>query len=147
MKVRDEAYRYYFYFIQERMKIFWRRYEGSESGLTDDPILAKYKFTNVYCAQDRVSQYLIRHLISEKERQFSDVDNLLRIIVFKIFNNINTWEYLEYRLGEISIKTFVVDLIAALLDERIKAVAIFSPAYIMTGSHAKYNMYARKHEK
>src|SRR5215210_705381 len=128
MKVRDEAYGYYFYFIQERMKIFWRRFEGSESSLTDDPILGKHKFTNVYRAQDRVSQYLIRNVISEKERQFSDVDNLLRIIVFKIFNNINTWEYLERRLEEIAIKTFDVDLITGLLDERIKQVAIFSPA-------------------
>src|SRR4028119_138312 len=147
MEVRDETYRYYFYFIQERMNIFWRRYEGSENNLTDDSILAKYKFTNVYRAQDRVSQYLIRNVISEKEKGFSDVDNLLRIIVFKIFNNINTWEYLERRLGEISIETFDVDLITALLDEKIKRVAIFSTAYMMTGSHAKYNMYARKHEK
>jgi hypothetical protein len=146
MKVRDETYKYYFYFIQERMNIFWRRYEGADH-LTDDPILAKYKFTNVYRAQDRVSQYLIRHIILEKEHQYSDIDNLLRIIVFKIFNNINTWEYLERRLGEISIETFNVELITALLDERIKHVAIFSPAYMMTGSHAKYNMYARKHEK
>jgi hypothetical protein len=129
------------------MKIFWRRYEGLESNLTDDPILADYKFTNVYRAQDRVSQYLITNVISEKEREFCNVDNLLRIIVFKIFNNINTWEYLERRLEEISLKTFDVDLITALLDERIKQVAIFSPAYMMTGSHAKYNMYGRKHEK
>jgi hypothetical protein len=67
--------------------------------------------------------------------------------VFKIFNNINTWEYLESRVGDISIKTFDVDLITSLLDERIEQVAIFSPAYMMTGSHARYNMYARKHEK
>ena len=147
MKVRDEAYRYYFYFIQERMKIFWRRYVGAASSLTNDPILAKYKFTNVYRAQDRVSQYLIRHVILEKERQFSDIDNLLRIIVFKIFNNINTWKFLEGRLEEITIKTFDVDLITALLDQRIKGVAIFNPAYMMTGSHRQYNMYERKHEK
>jgi hypothetical protein len=147
MKVSDETYQYYFYFIQERMKIFWKRYEGSESNLTVDPILAKHKFTNVYRAQDRVSQYLIRRVITEKERQFSDIDNLLRILVFKIFNNINTWQYLESRLGEISIETFNVDSITALLDERIKHVPIFSPAYMMTGTHAKYNGYARKHEK
>ena len=108
MKVRDEPFRYYFYFIQERMKIFWRRYEGAEY-LTDDPILAKHKFTNVYRAQDRVSQYLIRHVIYEKEQQFSDVDNLLIIIIFEIFDNINTWEYFKHRLEEISIKTFDVD--------------------------------------
>ncbi|HEX8357101.1 MAG TPA: nucleotide kinase domain-containing protein [Segetibacter sp.] len=147
MKVRDEAYQYYFYFIRERMKIFWRRYEGAQSGLTDDPILARHKFTNVYRAQDRVSQYLIRQVITEKERQYSNVDNLLRIIICKIFNNINTWQYLEGRLGEICTKTFHVDRITALLDERIKQVPIFSPAYVMTGSHTAYNMYVRKHEK
>lgn len=147
MKVRDEVYQYYFYFIQERMNIFWRRYEGAETHLTNDPIFGMYKFTNVYRAQDRVSQYLIRHVISEKEHGFSGIDTLLRIIVFKIFNNINTWKYLEHRLGEISIETFDVDWITTLLDERIKQVAIFNPAYMMTGSHAKYNMYARKHEK
>jgi len=79
MKVRDETYQYYFFFIQERMNIFWRRYEGLETHLTDDPILAKHKFTNVYRALDRVSQYLIRNVITEKEYEFSDVDNLLEL--------------------------------------------------------------------
>ena len=58
----DDVLRYYFYFINERMKIFWRRCEGKAT-LTDDPILRKYKFTNVYRALDRVSQYLIRYVI------------------------------------------------------------------------------------
>ncbi|MEJ7679651.1 MAG: nucleotide kinase domain-containing protein [Segetibacter sp.] len=147
MKVRDEAFQYYFYFIQERMKIFWKRYEGCGKKLTNDPILAKHKFTNVYRAQDRVSQYLIRNVISEKEEQFTDVDVLLRIIVFKIFNNIQTWEFLESKLGEITVKTFNVHIITQLLNERIKQVPIFSAAYMMTGTHEKYKMYDRKHEK
>ncbi|MEJ7694532.1 nucleotide kinase domain-containing protein [Daejeonella sp.] len=147
MKVRDEAFQYYFYFIQERMKIFWKRYEVVEKKLTNDPILAKHKFTNVYRAQDRVSQYLIRNVISEKEEQFTDVDVLLRIIIFKIFNNIQTWEFLESKLGEITVKTFNVHIITQLLNERIKQVPIFSAAYMMTGTHEKYKMYDRKHEK
>jgi len=63
MKVRDETYKYYFYFMQERMNIFWKRYEGHNNDLTNDTILSKNKFTNVYRAQDRVSQYLIRNVI------------------------------------------------------------------------------------
>ena len=54
----DKVLRYYFYFIQERMEIFWNKIEGRNT-LTSDPILRKYKFTNVYRACDRVSQYLI----------------------------------------------------------------------------------------
>ena len=55
---------YYFYFMQERMNIFWRKCVDDNSYLTEDLILREYKFTNVYRACDRVSQYLINHVIS-----------------------------------------------------------------------------------
>ena len=58
----DAVLRYYFYFMQERMDIFWRKCEGKKI-LTKDPILREYKFTNVYRACDRVSQYLISSVI------------------------------------------------------------------------------------
>lgn len=34
----DEVFRYYFYFIQERMNMFWRRCEGKRV-LTKDPYI------------------------------------------------------------------------------------------------------------
>lgn len=147
MKIREEAYQWYFYFIQERMKIFWKRYNGLSEYLTTDPILGRHKFTNVYRAQDRVSQYLIRKVIHEKQKEFDDIDNLLRILIFKIFNNIATWEFLERKLGEISRRTFNVDSISVLLAERISNQPIFSAAYMMTGTHDKYKQYKSKHEK
>ena len=61
----DEVFRYYFYFIQERMNMFWRRCDGKRV-LTKDPILREYKFTNVYRVCDRVSQYLLHHVIYNK---------------------------------------------------------------------------------
>lgn len=88
----DEVFRYYFYFIQERMNMFWHRCEGKQF-LTKDPILREYKFTNVYRSCDRVSQYLIRHVIYENIDEFTPEDMLLRILVFKIFNKIETWEH------------------------------------------------------
>ena len=63
----DAVLRYYFYFMQERMDIFWRKCEGKKI-LTKDPILREYKFTNVYRACDRVSQYLISSVI------YKDID-------------------------------------------------------------------------
>ena len=51
----------------KRMKMIWRRYEGWESNLTDNPIPANHKSTNVYSAKDRVSEYVIRQVILEKE--------------------------------------------------------------------------------
>jgi len=147
MKVNDETYKYYFYFIQERMSIFWKRYNGKNLPFSDDPIFQKYKFTNVYRAQDRVSQYLIKNVIQASNSELNEIDVLLRILVFKVFNRIETWEYLENTIGEINLKSFDVERISKVLTERIKNQPIFSPAYMMTGSHSKYNTYTSKHEK
>ena len=142
----DEVFRYYFYFIQERMNIFWRRCEGSLV-LTKDPILREYKFTNVYRACDRVSQYLLHHIIYNEEEYFSPEDMLLRILVFKIFNKIETWEYIEQTYGEISINHFDVKEISLLLSARQIYAPIFNNAYMMTGSHKRYDYLPTKHEK
>ena len=145
MKVRDSAYRYYFYFIQERMNIFWKRYNGQVTNLSSDKILSSHKFTNVYRAQDRVSQYLIREVIYANEN-FNEIDTLFRILLFKVFNKIDTWEYLQSKMGVLSLKNFDVTRISKLLSEKISDTPIFSGAYMMTGSHQKYKQYPSKHE-
>ena len=57
------VYDTYWRFAAERQRVFFRRLEGLPPPWTDDPILSAYKFTNAYRASDRVSQYLIRHVI------------------------------------------------------------------------------------
>ena len=143
----DDVFRYYFYFIQERMNMFWRKCEGS-SVLTTDSILRRYKFTNVYRACDRVSQYLIRNVIYDNDdKRYSSADILLRILVFKIFNKPETWEYIRQTYGEISCSDFDVKYLSRLLSERQTHFAIFNNAYMMTGSHKRYNNLPTKHEK
>ena len=138
---------YYFYFMQERMNIFWKKCEENCSSLTNDPILREYKFTNVYRACDRVSQYLINHVIYKDIDLFSAQDILLRILVFKIFNKIETWEFLEKHYGIIRCNHFDVEEISKLLSLRQQKGPIFSNAYMMTGSHSLYNQLASKHAK
>ena len=99
LKVRTEAFRWYFHFARARMDIFWRRMQD-QTPLTTDPILSRYKFTNVYRVLDRVSQYLVRRVIYERPADFSAEDTLFRILIFKIFNKIETWEFLETALEE-----------------------------------------------
>lgn len=142
----DEVFRYYFYFIQERMKMFWRKCEG-KCILTEDPILQEYKFTNVYRACDRVSQYLLSHVIYNKVESYTPEDMLLRILVFKIFNKIETWEYIRQTYGEITTDHFDVKRISRLLSERQQYAPIFNNAYMMTGSHKRYDYLPTKHEK
>lgn len=138
---------YYFYFMQERMNIFWRSCKNNVYPLTEDPILRDYKFTNVYRACDRVSQYLISHVIYKHIDRFTPEDMLLRILVFKIFNKIETWDYLEKSYGDICIEHFEVEEICRLLSNRQKSYPIFNNAYMMTGCHQRYDYLPSKHAK
>lgn len=146
VKVRHEAFKYYFHFMNERMEIFWRKFNQENSPWTDDNILALNKFTNVYRACDRVSQYLIKNVIYT-HHNYDERDILLRILIFKVFNRIDTWEYLENHLGNISCSNFNVDYMAKILAKRIAVTPIFNSAYLMTGSHNEYNHYVSKHER
>lgn len=140
----DATFKYYFYFIQERMNIFWRKYNDANL-LTKDPILQAYKFTNVYRACDRVSQYLIKNVIYQDLDRYTPEDVLLRILVFKVFNKIETWEYLNGE-NEITTKTFNVEKLADSLTRRQQTKPIFSNAYMMAGSHAEYKGITTKHQ-
>ena len=140
----DSTLRYYFYFIQERMNIFWKKCQGYET-LTDDSILQNYKFTNVYRACDRVSQYLIRNVIYKNINEYSPEDVLLRILIFKVFNRIETWEYLK-QYDNIKVSSFDVERLSRILTLRQSTHPIFSNAYMMTGCYSGYAGIATKHQ-
>lgn len=134
MKVRDEAMKWYFYYIQERMNIWWKRYEGKKPPFTKDPVFLQYKFTNVYRCLDRVSQYLIKDVIYGPETyKMNEEDMILRILLFKIFNKIETWEAIEDKIGIISTRTWNLKKVNKALEEQMKREPIFSNAYMLTG--------------
>jgi hypothetical protein len=92
-----ECFDVYWKFAAERQRIFHRRASGMPAPWTDDPILVRHKFTSVYRAADRVSQYLIREVIYAGPQ---DPDEMVfRILLFKVFNRIETWELLVRQLG------------------------------------------------
>ncbi|HEY1835707.1 MAG TPA: nucleotide kinase domain-containing protein [Candidatus Saccharimonadales bacterium] len=53
---RERIYDLYWYFAAERQRIFTSRIMGKQALWTDDPILAEYKFCNVY--RGRTFSYL-----------------------------------------------------------------------------------------
>lgn len=140
---KDNTFMYYFYFMKERMNIFWDKIEQANR-LTDDPILQEYKFTNVYRSCDRVSQYLIKDVIYKDINEYNPEDVLLRILVFKVFNRIETWKYLSQEM-DIRINTFDVEYISDLLSKRQQEHPIFSNAYLMAGSHPSFSTIHCKH--
>jgi hypothetical protein len=120
----------YWRFAAERQEIFFRRIAGAPPPWTADPILREFKFTNAYRASDRVSQYLIKRVIYAGDQNPDEL--IFRILVFKMFNKIETWELLEESLGGISLAAYDFDRYDAVLTNAMAAgVRIYSAAYIM----------------
>lgn len=135
----SQIYNSFWEFATERQKIFTFRRLGMPYPWTDNQVLLKYKFTNTYRASDRVSQYLIRNVIYSPNGcvDFSPEDVFFRIILFKLFNKIETWEYLEKKLGVIDYKSYSFQSYDRLLSKQIEAgERIYSAAYIMPSGNS-----------
>ena len=138
------VYDTYWRFAAERQAIFFRRLHGDNPPWTSDPILHEHKFTNAYRASDRVSQYLIRHVIYDYDQDVEEV--VFRILLFKLFNKIETWETLVDEFGLPSYREFSLAAYDRVLEKTIsQGERIYSAAYIMpTGG--KGSKGTRKHQ-
>ena len=101
-------------------------------------MLAIYKFTNAYRASDRVSQYLIRNVIYRDDLPKSPRELFFRILLFKLFNKIETWKLLEREFGPITFEDYRFAAYDAVLARALQTGRrIYSAAYIMPpGGHA-----------
>jgi thymidylate kinase len=137
-----DVYETYWRFAAERQEIFFRRIDG-ESPLTNDPILARHKFTNAYRASDRVSQFLIRDVIYRGPQESEEV--FFRTILFKLFNKISTWKLLERSFGTPCWREFKIGRYDAVLETALlRGEKIYSAAYIMPSGSGAYED-RRKH--
>src|SRR5216683_695381 len=135
------AFIHYWHFAAERQNVFYRRFLGFSPPWTDDPVLHTYKFTNAYRASDRVTQYLLTEVIYNHDDTFESV--FFRVILFKLFNRISTWEYLLKEFGDITPASFSVDRYATALTRRLSTgVPIYSAAYMMPSGR----QYKAKHK-
>ncbi len=133
----------YWRFAVERQRIFMKRARGCLPPWTEDAILGTHRFTNAYRASDRVSQFLIRNVIYVGN--YSVDDTVFRILLFKFFNKIETWQLLCDECGEISVSNFSVDKYDKALSAAMEAGrTIYSAAYIMPSGGAQLGN-KRKH--
>lgn len=141
----NEIYDLYWRFAAERQDIFFKRLTGQTSNLTDDAILSTYRFTNAYRASDRVSQFLIRHVIYFGDQSPKEV--FFRTLLFRFFNRISTWEKLNAALkGRISYADYDFrlydNILTTFINDKNK---IYSAAYIMPSGIREFG-FARKHQ-
>lgn len=133
----------YWRFAVERQAIFFWRIKKQWGPWTEDSILQEYKFTNAYRASDRVSQYLIRNVIYKGDPSPGEV--FFRIILFKLFNKIETWEMLTRELGGVSYREYSFKKYNGVLSRAmLGGNTIYSAAYIMPSGNSTFG-YARKH--
>jgi hypothetical protein len=121
----------YWRFAAERYRIYEKRLRGKPQPWTADPILSEYKFTNVFRACDRVSQYLIREVIYNPNASTDAEEVVFRILLFKLFNSIPAWEVLTAKFGIPAWKGFNERAYANELGQaRGNGVKIWNPAYM-----------------
>ena len=134
---RAGIYDQYWRFAYKRQSAFLKRLSSAPRPWSDDPILERYKFCNVYRAADRVSQYLI-HDVIYTDVKADPADMFFRIVAFRLFSQIDTWRGLVERLGR---QPVLEDLAggaftAALDDIRRVHGKLYTHAFILCAADA-----------
>ena len=126
------VYDTYWRFAAERQRVFFDRFERRPAPWTHDPVLRANKFTNAYRASDRVSQYLIRRVIYRDDLPNDPVEVVFRVLLFKLFNKIETWELLEDAVGPMTWAEYSFKCYDQVLSRAMtRGQKIYSAAYIM----------------
>jgi hypothetical protein len=119
-----------FQWMAERHAIHQRRLAGQPWPWTDDPILRQHNFTNVFRVYDRVTQYVICNVIGRGDQDFHET--CFRVILFRFFNRISTYELLLAHFGELTWREF--DLAAyenVLYEEYRQNNTLYGSSYIL----------------
>ncbi len=120
----------YWRFAAERQSMYDKRVSGQPGPWTSDPILDQHRFTNCFRAADRVSQYLIREVAYAGSQAPQDL--VFRILLFKMFNKVETWQLISETVGEVSWDNFAVDTIDRVLTAAMnRGKRIYSAAYVV----------------
>lgn len=132
---KSEVYNSYWIFAAKRQEIFEKRLIDEVGPWTDDPVIRNNRFTNVFRASDRVSQYLIN--LQYQGDDFNEV--FFKTMLFKVFNKIETYTYLERQIDKISVDNFSVHRYDDLLTARMADKnTIYSAAYIMPSAGSTF---------
>lgn len=121
----------YWWFAAARHAVYVARLRRAPAPWTTDEILRRHRFTNVFRASDRVSQYLIAKVQRGPASSPEPADVVFRTLLFKVFNRETTWEYLEERVGPVTWADYDFDRYRKTLDEAAARGPIYSAAYVM----------------
>jgi hypothetical protein len=119
----------YWRFASARQAIYEARLRQEDGPWTEDPILTNFRFTNCYRASDRVSQFMIQRVIYQGDQ--SAEETTFRVLLFKFFNRISTWELLEAEFGELRSNVSLEQIDDVLSDAFARGERLYSAAYVI----------------
>lgn len=133
---RAGVYELYWQFAAKRQAAFERRMAGLPGPWSEDDVLQRYKFCNVFRAADRVSQYMIKDVAYMEEGDFAD--RALRIVAFRTFSNMATWEGVKAELGR---ELRLADLESGQFERALETVkaengGLYTGAFILCANKA-----------
>jgi len=123
-------------FVNERHKIYERRQRGDPYPWTDDPILCKYKFCNVFRHLDRGSQDFLKFAAPGS---MNPLNGLFRAALWTVFNKSETWHRFMAAVNldgwskPSDVKEKIVHILHAEVDKmRTEGVDMFTRVYHST---------------
>jgi len=131
INLKGDLTKAFFDFVDERHRIYVRRFiEQEEAPWTHDPVLAKYKFCNIYRELDRGTLFYLNNIAEEP-----DSKNLIfKTYVYRLINTIKIFE----DLGIPELKGFnaytYTEQLRKYKEEHGK---IFNPAYRIFGTFGR----------
>lgn len=114
----------FLYFIDERQETYRRRFvEEEPPPWTDDRVLRRYHYCNVYRELDATTQYVMENVLVDAD----DVDVLFNVILFRLLNLPQSYEAIG---GFTPADEFDVDhTVDTLQAIQAREDQVFSPAY------------------
>lgn len=120
----------YWRFAAARQELFFARLAERDDLAPTDDVLREHRFTNCYRAADRVSQFGIHDVAYAGSQDPQDL--VFRVLLFKLFNKIDTWRLLEQELGELTWRRWNPGAARAVLDAAwASGRRLYSPAYVI----------------
>lgn len=117
----------FFYLMTERHRIYRKRAAGLPFPWTTDPVLLDNRFCNVYRVLDRGTQYVVNEVINKGPQDHRET--CFRVMLYKLFNRIPTWEYIVQKLGTPTWETFDIAKYGRVLRARLLSSPIYTSAY------------------
>jgi hypothetical protein len=125
--VRD-PYQTFVYYLNERELIRQKRYAGERGPWTTDPILSRYKFTNILRKYDRTTKWLVRNWYNPNRDKSLEII-ALNCAIARYFGSIDFCEAVGFQ------QSWEPDFLIQSATERLATgKKVFTGAYIITNA-------------